>query len=241
MVCSTDCRPSRHRPAIRSKPTCSAGWHKPVSISPTTFRDSHVWPSSTRSRCWSTCRTDLPDSLGGEELDQAITALWNDSQAFYDYVNNSPLDDIESLERAHDLLTAVSARPSPRPVDTRRSAGPLRSCGNRSPVFLAAPRTRRFAGGNTGIERPEPGSACSGPGRPHFSPPPGANRRQPAGRPDRHTRCCRPRPPRTRCLDRGSHRHACSPPEFLPASFPRPVAGRSPEFIPRCPAQPVAR
>ncbi len=54
-------------------------------------------------------RADLPDSQGGEELDQEITALWNDSQAFYDYVNNAPLDDFESLERVRDLLAAVSA------------------------------------------------------------------------------------------------------------------------------------
>ena len=54
-------------------------------------------------------RADLPDSLGGEELGQQITALWNDSQAFYDCVNNAPLDDFESLELARDLLAAVSA------------------------------------------------------------------------------------------------------------------------------------
>jgi hypothetical protein len=54
-------------------------------------------------------RADLPDSLGGQELDQEITALWNDSQAFYDYVSTSNLDDAESLEQAGVLLEAVAA------------------------------------------------------------------------------------------------------------------------------------
>ncbi len=54
-------------------------------------------------------RADLPDSILGGQLDQDITALWDDSQTFYDYVNSSLLDDDESLERAAVLLAAVDA------------------------------------------------------------------------------------------------------------------------------------
>jgi hypothetical protein len=54
-------------------------------------------------------RADLPDSILGGQLDQDLTALSNDSQTFYDFVNSSTLDDDESLERAADLLAAVDA------------------------------------------------------------------------------------------------------------------------------------
>ncbi len=53
-------------------------------------------------------RADLPDSILGEQLDQDITALSTDSQTFYDFVNNSSLDDAESLERAAVLLAALA-------------------------------------------------------------------------------------------------------------------------------------
>jgi hypothetical protein len=54
-------------------------------------------------------RADLPDSILGEQLDQDITALSNDSQTFFDFVNSSFLDDDQSLERAAVLLAAVAA------------------------------------------------------------------------------------------------------------------------------------
>jgi hypothetical protein len=54
-------------------------------------------------------RADLPDSTLGDQLDQDISALSTDSQAFYDFVNSSSLQDAESLERAAVLLAALGA------------------------------------------------------------------------------------------------------------------------------------
>ncbi len=54
-------------------------------------------------------RADLRDGITGNQLEEEITALWNDSQAFYEFVTTSPNDDAASVARASELLAFVDA------------------------------------------------------------------------------------------------------------------------------------
>jgi hypothetical protein len=54
-------------------------------------------------------RADLPNSVAGNQLEEELTALWNDSQAFYEFVSTAPSDDAASVARAGALLAVVDA------------------------------------------------------------------------------------------------------------------------------------
>ena len=54
-------------------------------------------------------RADILNSPAGNQLEQELTALWNDSQEFYEFVSTAPFDDAESLTRAEVLLAVVDS------------------------------------------------------------------------------------------------------------------------------------
>jgi hypothetical protein len=70
-------------------------------------------------------RADLRGTIAGNQLDQEITTLWNDSQAFYEFVSTSPYDDAASVARAGAMLAFVDA-------DYRQVQGSLATLGGLS-------------------------------------------------------------------------------------------------------------